>query len=194
MFLAPDQCLRCGELGEAWPGKAWSLLCRLYKESSSFRKEWDLAKKIRVRQEVPSWRNLTGVDVLKHAGVRTKMSFWFLTLQQVTDDLHATPQSLGQAVIKVLDIDGITYIEGIIAKIMPTDPPHKYRKVSFYSDTLRSQREQTLAPENQVRENQGTDLFHHLCQESADLRKDTFYVCFCCCACCSLTDTLRLCS
>ena len=174
-FVGVDKCERCWTISLSWYGKDFGFLCKLRRESSTFRAEWDEAdanysKKLSsagMQFSVPM-----GVSTFQRSGMRVEATYYFCTIAQFRKYFSFDPKNLGLRISSISNEEGTKELKGIIFK--PSDRMaislDVFRKVTIFNETAWSLDEHLRRPEDRLRDAEPLQVYSQLGKEKAAAR------------------------
>jgi hypothetical protein len=173
-MLDKFKCKVCYKIAKSWWGKPWELLVKLYRQSKSFRQQWDEAYTnfnngtTSATFEIP-----TSVRVLSQRRDSTEKLYFFLTVSQFVSRYNMQPKSIGLKLSTYRDEFGVRDLKGVL--VQPTnnsDDMAMYRQVRVIHETVWNVDEQLRAPADRLRKAEPQDIFNGISLSKSKERKD----------------------
>ena len=172
-----EKCRKCFRIAKSFYGKSWASLVKFYRESASFRLEWQAALK-RNEETVRKWSSKRGVNVRKATGFELAAIYFFLTVRQFVTKYEMEPKDCGIHLMKVMDEFGLNELSGVVVRAEADDHPWLYRQIKFFNMQNWEMLEELLEPNERLRESEPQQTHLQLCKEKKAEHKVTrFFSC-----------------
>jgi hypothetical protein len=173
-MLDDEKCKKCFRLSKSWLGKQWSLLVKLYQQSSAFRLQWEEAATSDSNSALV-WDIPTSIRALKQRRDVTEKKFHFLTVTEFINKFKMSPKALGLKITTTRDEWGTRDLKGVL--ILPASDPNdeslaNYRVVRICHETIWGVDEELRGAKDRLRKGEPSEIFQHYNMKRSSGAKD----------------------
>ena len=174
-FVGVDKCEKCWTISLSWYGKDFGFLCKLRRESATFRAEWEEAEANYSKKLSSTGLQFPvsmGVSTFQRSGMRVEATYYFCTVAQFRKYFSLDPKNLGLKISNLSNEQGTQELKGVLFK--PSDGMSVsldfFRKVTLFNETVFSLDEHLRRPEDRLRDAEPKQVFSQLGKEKAAAR------------------------
>ena len=172
-FYEQDQCVRCGDVLESFPGMSSEDRMKKRK-NKQHAEEWEGAMQVSTGKAERDWAEQDVVETIEQSAELIS-TFWFVPTSEFRKQIEYEPEEVGAKKCRLLAEGGGLSSSGVLVKPQRSDDPYRWRRVELKSRARVTWKTKKMQHRESLRAAQAEELFKHLAKRTASERSEDSY-------------------